>query len=40
MTILQNGPDIQRFSQTAPGLRAQLLLLDFQVNESFQFFFR
>ena len=40
MTILQNGPDIQRFSQTAPGLRAQLLLLDFQVDESFQSLFR
>ena len=40
MTILQNGPDFQRFSQTAPGLRAQLLLLDFQVDQSFQFFFR
>ena len=37
MTILQNGLDIQRFSQTAPELRAQLLLLDFQVDESFQF---
>lgn len=40
MTILQNGLDIQRFSQTAPGLRAQLLLLDFQVDESFQFILR
>ena len=40
MTILQNGPDIQRFSQTAPELRAQLLLLDFQVDESFQFILR
>lgn len=40
MNILQNGPDIQHFSRTASGLRAQLLLLDFQVNQSFQFFFR
>ena len=40
MTILQNSPDIQRFSQTAPGLRAQFLLLDFQVDQGFQFFFR
>ncbi len=40
MTILQNGPDIQRFSQTAPGLRAQLFLLDFQVDQGFQFIFR
>ena len=40
MTILQNGPDIQRVSQTAPGLCAQLLLLDFQVDQGFQFFFR
>ena len=40
MTILQNGPDIQRFSQTASGLRAQFLLLDFQVDEYFQFLFR
>lgn len=40
MTILQNGPDIQRFSQTVPGLRAQFLLLDFQVDQGFQFFFR
>ena len=40
MTILQNGPDIQCFSQTAPGLRAQFLLLDFQVDQGFQFFFR
>ena len=40
MTILQNGPDIQRFSQTAPGSSAQLLLLDLQVDQGFQFFFR
>ena len=40
MTILQNGPDIQCFSQIAPGLRAQFLLLDFQVNQGFQFIFR
>lgn len=40
MTILQNGPDIQCFSQTAPKLRAQFLLLDFQVDQGFQFFFR
>ena len=40
MTILQNGLAIQRFSQTAPELRAQLLLLDFQVDESFQFILR
>lgn len=39
MTILQNGPDIQRFSQTAPGSSAQFLLLDFQVDQGFQFFF-
>jgi len=40
MTILQNGPDIQRFSQTTPGLRAQFLLLDFQVDQSLQFILR
>ena len=40
MTILQNGPDIQCFSQTVLDLRAQLFLLDFQVDQSFQFFFR
>ena len=40
MTILQNGPDIQRFSQTAPGLRAQLLQLDLQVDQDFQFIFQ
>ena len=40
MTILQNGPDIQRFSQTAPGSSAQLLLLDFQVDQGFQLILR
>ena len=40
MTILQNGPDIQRFSQTGPGSSAQFFLLDFQVDQSFQFSFR
>ncbi len=35
MTILQNGPDIQRFSQTVLGLRAQFFLLDFQVDQGF-----
>ena len=40
MTILQNGPDIQRFSQTGPGSSAQFFLLDFQVDQSFQFIFR
>lgn len=40
MTILQNGLDIQRFSQTAPRLRTQVLLLDFQVDQSFQLILR
>ena len=40
MTILRNGPDIQHFPQTALGLSAQFFLLDFQVDQSFQFIFR
>ena len=38
--LAPDGLDIQRFSQTAPGSSAQFFLLDFQVDQSFQFIFR